>query len=284
MRLDDARVGGIAMKRRPDVAAGGLHEARHGAVEAAQVVAGGPWRRPVTARRDVVGALSLDGEARGAQLRRHPPCRDERAPVEGLQRHAVEQARALHALQHTARERLGIRCVVRLLRADLRLEVEPHRVSARLRELEQRVEGGYALAVDGALLRELPRIVARRIEPPDIVGRELREGERANGRSLDRQEAAARVARDVGIEARIVRDHDHVVAGHGEIGLDGRDPQRKREAKGGERVLGREAARAAMTFDVERVRAAGADRQRRRQRQRRELHAAFQCGGTVRAK
>ena len=62
---------------------------------------------------------------------------------------------------------------------------------------------------------------------------------------------------EVRIEQGIVRDHEHAVLRHGEVGLERRDADRERTLECNERILRREAARAAVTLEVEGVRARG---------------------------
>ena len=50
---------------------------------------------------------------------------------------------------------------------------------------------------------------------------------------------------------RIVRDDEHAVLGHREIGLERRDADRERALERRQRVLGRKAARAAVALQVE---------------------------------
>ena len=82
-----------------------------------------------------------------------------------------------------------------------------------------------------------------------------------DGRPLGGEPAAIRSADDVGIEERIVRDDEHAVLRHGDIGLERGHADRDRAIEGRQRVLGHEAARPAMTFEVECLRGRGTERE-----------------------
>ena len=58
-------------------------------------------------------------------------------------------------------------------------------------------------------------------------------------------------AHDVGVEHGIVREHEHAVPGDGEVGLERRDADLERLGEGGQRVLRRQPARAAVALQIE---------------------------------
>ena len=144
-------------------------------------------------------------------------------------------------------ETLGIEGEVGLVGVGLDLDVEAHVRSGHGEEL---FEGRETLAVDRLLLGILLGVFARRIEPADVVALELGQGERADGRPGGGDPLAIE-PRQVGIEQGIVADHHDLVLGDGKVGLERRDAEIQRGAEAGQRVLGRQAARAAMALQVE---------------------------------
>jgi hypothetical protein len=66
-----------------------------------------------------------------------------------------------------------------------------HRFAARLAQIENSESHGEALAVAGLLFRELPRVLADR-------------------RTLRCKLMSVGTAQDIGVQERVVRDHDHV--------------------------------------------------------------------------
>ena len=66
-----------------------------------------------------------------------------------------------------------------------------------------------------------------------------------------RQELARGIARVVGVEQPVVADDHDAVLGHARVELERRHADRERPREPGERVLGGEAARAAMALQVE---------------------------------
>src|SRR5437879_1576344 len=76
---------------------------------------------------------------------------------------------------------LSVRALSRLVRRQLGLDVEAHRLSRIADQLEQLGQGRDALPVDGLLPGELVRVHARRIEAADVESLELGEGQGVDG-------------------------------------------------------------------------------------------------------
>src|SRR6185437_11342528 len=91
-----------------------------------------------------------------------------------------------------------------------------------------------------------------RVESPDVVAAKLGERKRMDRRSRRRKPVAIGPANELGSEVGIVADDGDEVLGDGDVRFDRRDADRKRAAERGERVLRREATRAAVTLEVER--------------------------------
>ena len=116
---------------------------------------------------------------------------------------------------------------------------------------------GTARAVYGLLVRELLRIFASGLDAADVVALELGQRQavdRGNGRD---EPGAVRAPHDVGIEYRVMRQHENPVLGDGEVGLKRRHADFERPGKAGKRVLGRQAPSAAVALQVESSRGDG---------------------------
>ena len=108
-------------------------------------------------------------------------------------------------------------------------------------------------AVHRHLVGELACIACRRIEPPDIVALELGIGQVVDQRPGLRDPPAVRSAGDIGRHPALVRDDDHPVAGHADVELERADAEGERLGEGRQGVLRSQAARAAMTLEIEGV-------------------------------
>ena len=115
----------------------------------------------------------------------------------------------------------------------------------------------------------LPRVAGRRVEPPDVVALELGVAQRVDHRPGRAEPLAVRSARGVRHQPALVRDHHHAVARHPDVELERGHADRERARERGQRVLRREAARAAVALEVEGM--------------RRERDAAGERGGEQRA-
>jgi hypothetical protein len=154
-------------------------------------------------------------------------------------------------------------------RKRLHLEVEPHRRSHRQRlgprhfgpkdfgpkdfspkDFSQR---GDARAVAWRLVGELRRIGRPRPDPPDIIGRELGQTQRADQRPTHRQPGAVGPPYEVRIERGIVADNRNPVGGHRHIELETVDADRQRGRKSRQRVLRKQAPRPAMALQIDRA-------------------------------
>ncbi len=231
-----------------------------------------PRRRPAGASLHGVHAVGFDGEADRFDLRRDLFRRDERAPVERLDRRTLREPCGFDGVDDELREGLRIDRLVGISRRDLGLDVEPKRLPVRLHELEDLRERGKALAVARLLLGELFRVGAFRIDSSDVVLLQFGERQRVDRRAFRREPSAVGTADEIRIEERIVRDDEHAVAGHREIGLDRRHADRRRARVRGHRVLGRETARAAMALHVEREGRRSSQHEERHRRRDRESH------------
>ena len=180
------------------------------------------------------------------------------APVEALQRHAAAHAVLIDDGQHASHERFRRRRQVGFERGELGFDVEADRaVAAATHLLEQRGECGNALAVNRPLLREALRIAAVGAQPADVVGLHFGQAQAAKRSAWAVDPAPARVASDVGIQARLVRNHHHAVLGQHRVELQRVDADRCRRRERAQRVFRCQAARAAMALQIERSRGAG---------------------------
>ena len=93
-------------------------------------------------------------------------------------------------------------------RRDLGLDVESHRLAARLGQVEQFGERGEALAVARPLIGERARVLRRRIDAADVVAPQLGEGQRMNLRPGSGEPVPRAVAHEVGHEIRVVPDDE----------------------------------------------------------------------------
>ena len=245
----------VAPEGRPGRAAGRLGEPRHRAALGCQVEPAQPGRGPAAAALHRVEVVALDGEAAGGDLGRQLAGLDQAAPVDRLQRAARLRLRLANAVDGNRREGGGVEGEVGFARIGLDLDVEAH-PGGRLRE--ELGQGRKTLAVGRLLLRELLGVLAGRVHAADVVALQFFQGQRADGRSRSREPLPVRSARQVGIEIRVVADDDDPVARDREVGLEGRDAEILRQLEGGKRVLGRQAARAAMALQVEGRREPGA--------------------------
>ena len=206
----------------------------------------------------VGAALSHSGQrARRRQVHRADLGRQllhhlQRAPVEGQDRRALGQAGLAHGRDQRARKGLGRHRLVGLVGAQLGFQRQPHlRVAALLHQGEQLVQPRNARAV-ARLLRRVQRGIARTgLQPADVVALQFGEVGVPDHRPARVQELPVRPARDVGVQGRVVRDHQHAVSRDGDVGLQRRHAQTQGQRKSGQGVLGRQAARAAVALQVE---------------------------------
>ena len=281
LRPAEALLGQVAEGGRPDLAAGTLDESRHGTAEAVDIEPGGPGGGAVDALLHGV-EMALARQARAGELGRDGFERLEGAPVERLHDHAALHPGRAHRLGDGLGEGLGIRRVV-APGGELGLDVEADVVGAgAANEVEHLGEARDAGAVGRLLGGKAAPVGRTRLQPPDVVAGQLREGQRPDRRPDLAQELAVRTARGVRVEPRVVMDDEDAVAGHAEVELERRNADRECLREGGKRVLGREPARAAMALQVERSRLDGPligalcrrDKQHQRRERAREVHSA----------
>ena len=269
MRLGDERRRQVERVRRPGLCAESLHQLRHRAAVVVHVELAEPGRSARLADLDRVLVRLLVGERDERDVRRERAEQAQRAPVEGLHGHAGRHAGlADHRLERARKgERrhglLGVR------RVDLGLDVEAHGAGCRSsrRARTHRRAAGCARRPRAACSGKRRGVFAAGPDAADVELAEFLVREVDDRRAGRRQELAGGVARVVGIQQPVVA-HDHdAVLGHAAVELERRDADAERAGEARERVLGREAARAAMALQVENPppsRAASLARTRRR--------------------
>ncbi len=178
------------------------------------------------------------------------------------------KSRGADGLDDQHGEWFGLQGLVRLVRSELGLDVEADLVAGTQRQ--HRGEGRDALAIDGLLNGKLLGVRAARIEPADVVGRQLRQCQRTDRRAWPCQPRAVRTADQGRVEIRVVRDHRHTVPGDGDVDFERVHADREGALECGDGVFRREAACTAVALHVEGHRDSG---KQRKQRARPGLHA-----------
>src|SRR5687767_7163955 len=101
-------------------------------------------------------------------------------------------------------------------------------------------------------MREAPRVFRPRANAPDVIALQLFISHGKNRGPWRGDPLPIGTAGEIRIETPIVVDHHHAVAGHADVELERVDADGKRALEAGQRVLGREPARAAMPLELHR--------------------------------
>ena len=150
----------------------------------------------------------------------------ECSPVKGLQRDPRFQPGGVNLREQARRKGFRRSREFRLRRVNLGFDVESHGAIPRLGHQGKQIgEPRDTLAVDRLLLREPRRVVAARPQASDVVVLELRVAEAEDGRSRRLQKPPRCIAGMIGVQQRIVANHDHTIPGHGAVQFKGAHTQ-----------------------------------------------------------
>ncbi len=102
------------------------------------------------------------------------------------------------------------------------------------------------------LLVGIKRCIATvRTDPPDIVAAQVLNPKRADHRASLSEPRSISGPGDVGVKARIVRDHHDLISRHRHIQFQRVDTHCQRAGESDQRILGKQAARTAMAMQVD---------------------------------
>src|SRR5262252_3071339 len=200
-----------------------------------------------------VAAASIDAQADALDLRRDAARDHERAPIEGLNADPCGQSRLAHRPHHGGGKRLRVRRVGARRRRQFGFNIEADMIGLRLPcQIEYLHQRRDADAIPSPLLWKGRGVDRSGLQASDVIALQLCQCERMDRGPLGVEKLPVRGAGVVGVETAVVADDENPVAGHGEIELERRHPDRQRHGEGWERVFRRQAACAAMTLQVER--------------------------------
>ena len=167
-------------------------------------------------------------------------------PVEQFDDDAVGGAGLVDDREHRVRQDSRIDGPIRMPRVGFHFDDEM-RTGVQPQHVAQRRDAGTVTR----FLRPVQNPVNRiRPDPANVIIFEFRQCQGADQRWRTAQEYAPRVAGDVGIERGIVTDHDDTVRRHADIQFERAHTHGEGVAKTLERVLRKQAARAAMANDL----------------------------------